>query len=327
MSSLGNSDDFFFFFFCVTASSPMSVADFLFTYFCNPPVHPSNVVPCHSAPLRAVHSAHLPLLDMNSRRFWRTSPPGTFRHQDTAYHRSHSPCDSHLNRHVLAATPLVWPLTLAHHLVHLSNTIRRTCLLLSTLLLNTEASSNQLLLFTDWVVLRTLVVAWKSRHTRVLHFAACTSPCCTLKHPLVGLLHVLLPSTPRLLGLCHPAVHGPESSWDCRRVLHKTPPNELDRHDPSARGLHSSRCARLNREVQHRPRVASTESARTKSNVISQAMHDVSLLRNCSIKSNSAVSLLTWSSILELSQELRLLLTCCEQASKLRSAVSHSEHG
>ena len=32
----------------------------------------------------------------------------------------------------------------------------------------------------------------------------------------------------RPLGLCHPALHGPDSSWDCRHVLHKTPPNELD---------------------------------------------------------------------------------------------------
>ena len=60
-----HSDDFFF---CVSASSPIPVADFLFTCSCNPPVHPSSVVPCHSAPLRAVHLTCLPLLDMNSRR-------------------------------------------------------------------------------------------------------------------------------------------------------------------------------------------------------------------------------------------------------------------
>ena len=53
---------------CVTATSPIYVADFLFTYPCNPPVHPSTVVPCHSALLRAVHLTHLSLLDMNSRR-------------------------------------------------------------------------------------------------------------------------------------------------------------------------------------------------------------------------------------------------------------------
>ena len=54
----------------------------------------------------------------------------------------------------------------------------------------------------------------------------------------------------RLLGLGYSALHGPDPSWDCRRVLHtRTPPNELDRHDPSGRGLHSSRCTRLNCEV------------------------------------------------------------------------------
>ena len=41
----------------------------------------------------------------------------------------------------------------------------------------------------------------------------------------------------------------PDSSWDCRRVLHKTPPNELDRHSPCGRGLHPSQCTRLNCEV------------------------------------------------------------------------------
>ena len=94
---------------------------------------------------------------------------------------SHSPCDSHLNRHVLAATSLVRPVTLARRIVHLGNVIRRTCLLHSTLLFNTEASSNQLLLFADWVVLRPLTVAWKSRHTRVV-LASCRSLCCNLKH-------------------------------------------------------------------------------------------------------------------------------------------------
>ena len=66
-------------------------------------------------------------------------------------------------------------------------------------------------------------------------------------------------------------------------MLHKTTPNELDRHDPSGRGLHSSRCARLNCEVlcivQLCFNAASTESAY--SDVISQVMHVVSLLRNC----------------------------------------------
>ena len=102
-----------------------------------------------STSLRIVHLTHLFLLDMNSRRLCCTSTLVTFRHLDTGYHRPQSPCVSHLNRHVLAATSLVWPITLARHLVHLGNVIRRTCLLHSPLLLNTEASCNQLLLFAD----------------------------------------------------------------------------------------------------------------------------------------------------------------------------------
>ena len=56
--------------------------------------------------------------------------------------------------------------------MHLGNVIRRTRLLHSTFLLGAEASSNQLLLFADGVV---LIVAWKSRHTRVvlLGLASC----------------------------------------------------------------------------------------------------------------------------------------------------------
>ena len=49
-----------------------------------------------------------------------------------------------------------------------------------------------------------------------------------------------------LLGMCHPALYGPDSSWDSDRVLHSTPPNELDEHDPSCHGLHPSRCSSLN---------------------------------------------------------------------------------
>ena len=149
--------------------------------------------------------------------------------------------------------------------------------------------------------------------------------------PLSDSHHVLLPSTPcshAVYSDCHTALHGPGSSWDCRRVLHKTPPNELDRHDPSGRGLHSSRCTGLNCEVlcivQLCFTAASTESAQTKSDVVSQAMHGVSLLRNCSLASNSAASLLTKSrSILGQSQELWFLLTCCEQASNCNH-LSHA---
>ena len=79
-----------------------------------------------------------------------------------------------------------------------------------------------------------------------LSFAAWLCACCTLKHPLLGLLHVLLPLTPvdsrRLHGLCQPVSHGPDASWDCRRVLHRIPPNELDQHGQTGLGLHPSRC-------------------------------------------------------------------------------------
>ena len=90
--------------------------------------------------------------------------------------------------------------------MHLGNVIRRTRLLHSTLLLIAEASSNQLLLFADWVVLRTLIVAWKSRHTRVVVTLASFS--CVL-HLAALLLHSEAPSfsdsftsfCPRPLGL------------------------------------------------------------------------------------------------------------------------------
>ena len=208
MSRLGSSDDFFFW---VTALSPISIADFLSTYSCIPPqctLPASCLSGCAldpSAP--SGHELFTFLAYVYTRRL------------DTGYHRFHSPCDSHLSRHVLAATSLVWPVTLAHHLVHLGNVIRRTCLLHSTFLVNAEASSNQLLLFADWVVLGTLIVAWKSRHTRVdlLGLASCRAlprllgqltgnpvqrlglvldiAALSSTHQL-ELLHVLLPSTP-----------------------------------------------------------------------------------------------------------------------------------
>ena len=40
-----------------------------------------------------------------------------------------------------------------------------------------------------------------------------------------------------LFGLLSPASRSPDSSWDCHRAFHKSPPNELDRHAPSRRGL------------------------------------------------------------------------------------------
>ena len=48
-----------------------------------------------------------------------------------------------------------------------------------------------------------------------------------------------------LLGLLTPASRGPDSSWDSRRAFHRSPPNELDRHAPSRRGLldHPTQCS------------------------------------------------------------------------------------
>ena len=48
-----------------------------------------------------------------------------------------------------------------------------------------------------------------------------------------------------LLGLLTLASRGPDLSWDSRRAFHKSPPNELDRHGPSRRGLldHPSQCS------------------------------------------------------------------------------------
>ena len=126
----------------------------------------------------------------------------------------------------------------------------------------------------------------------VLHLAA-PSPGCWVSQPSIPLNSLALyltllhseappcrtPSRPpaldpvdsgRLLGLCHPALHGPGSSWDCRRVLH----TELHRTISIDMirlvvALHSSRCTRLNREVlcivQLCFNAASTEPGWTKS--------------------------------------------------------------
>ena len=67
-------------------------------------------------------------------------------------------------------------------------------------------------------------------------FAAWPCACCTLKHPFSDSFTSSCPcpvDSHRLLGLCHPFSHNPDSSWDCRRVLHRIPPNELDPHGPS----------------------------------------------------------------------------------------------
>ena len=64
----------------------------------------------------------------------------------------------------------------------------------------------------------------------------------------------LMPST----RIVSPASHGPDSSWDCRRMLHQISPNEFDRRCPTSRGLHSSRC---------------TQPCKCFNAAISQAMH------------------------------------------------------
>ena len=102
--------------------------------------------------------------------------------------------------------------------------------------------------------------------------------------PLLGHLHVLLPLAPvdsrRPLGLCYPVSHGPDSSWDCRRVLHGIPPNELDQHGLSGHGLHSSQCI---------------QPCKCFNVATSQAMNVVVLGILCSPASNSTVSLVVRS--------------------------------
>ena len=131
---------------CVTVSLPISAACSLFTYSCNPPVS------C----LGTQHFFRLCNSPICSFWTWTLVVSDVRLHSSlfvTLTLGSHSPCVSHLNRLVLAATSLVWPVILAHRSVPLGNVIRRTCLLHSTFLLNTEASSNQLLLFAEWVIL------------------------------------------------------------------------------------------------------------------------------------------------------------------------------
>ena len=59
----------------------------------------------------------------------------------------------------------------------------------------------------------------------ILHLRGCGIPLVMLPQPC---------DPCRLLGLLHPASHGSDSSWDCRRVIHRTSPNEFDRHDLTA---------------------------------------------------------------------------------------------
>ena len=120
-----------------------------------------------------------PSSDMNSRRLLRASTLVNFRHHfDTGYHRSHSPCDSHLNRHVLAATSLVWPGQLSQITLCISATspeglVSSTPRSYSTLKrLPISCSSSLIELFLEV----SLIVAWKPRHTHVVLLGLCILP-------------------------------------------------------------------------------------------------------------------------------------------------------
>ena len=134
--------------------------------------------------------------------------------------------------------------------------------------------------------------------------------------PLVGLLQRGLVPSARIVS---PSIARPRFRWDCRRVLtglHQTSSIDMirlivacihhDTHDSTVKCFTSFNCASM-RHPLHR-RGPNPTSFLTRS-------HDLSLLRNCSVASNSAVPV------------LRLLLICCEQASQMQSAVSHFRHG
>ena len=57
----------------------------------------------------------------------------------------------------------------------------------------------------------------------------------------MGLCHRPVSSC-SLLGLLAHVSRGPGMSWDSRRALHRSPPNEFDCHDPSGRRLLSHVC-------------------------------------------------------------------------------------
>ena len=172
--------------FGITALRSTSFVDFSFTYSCNSPLFSSSVVPCHSALLRAVHLTHQLLMDMNSCRFY------------TGQHCSRSPCDSRLNHYVLAAVSLVWPISRTSHCATRQHH-PKVCLLCSTLLLNTEASSNQLLLFADRVKLSHRCRDPRRAHVVLLGRAFCrvlvqrSGLVLAAQHPLFGLLTSFCP--------------------------------------------------------------------------------------------------------------------------------------
>ena len=108
-------------------------------------------------------------------------------------------------------------------------------------------------------------------------FAAWPCARCTLKHPLSDSFTPFCPSPPWTRAVhsdCVTLFH--TANWDCRRVLHRTPPNELDQHGPSGHGWHSSHC---------------TELCKCFNVVISQAMNVVVLPSTRQFRSSPGASL------------------------------------
>ena len=64
----------------------------------------------------------------------------------------------------------------------------------------------------------------------VVSLGACSTP------PLQKIRQAILSSTFGLMTSARIASRGPDSSWDSRRALHRSPPNEFDCHAPSSRG-------------------------------------------------------------------------------------------
>ena len=189
----------------------------------------SSVVPCHSAPLWSVHNP--------------SASSGHDLSMSLAYTSHSSP--SHWV--TLFSLSVLFSLESTHlsQLLHLSGQLLTHIALciLATLTALCSSSSNRLLLFADRVKLssrRFHVVLLDRAFYRALvsDLALC------LLHSEASNFAFGAVDSCRLLGLCHPALHGPDSSWDCRRVLHRIPPNEFDRHGPSDLGMHSSRCTR-----------------------------------------------------------------------------------
>ena len=197
-SRFGSSDDFF----CVTTSLPISVAFSLFTYSCNPPV--SCLVTRHlfglcTKPICSCWTWTLVVADVRLHSSLDTgfSLSVCFSLESTRS-RSYFTCLASHSCTSLCASRLRHPKDLSPPL---------------------HAPPQ---LFADWVVLRTLIVTWKSRHTRAV-LASCRF-LCNLKH--------LTPArTPS-----HPSALDPvDSRQDHHSLAHQpirpeVPPSSLLRH-------------------------------------------------------------------------------------------------